>query len=1334
MSALPNFPFPPEPQPESVPPRRRIFRAVALTLLAIVVVVVIAAALYLRSNSFHQYVLRTAQQKVSDSIGSQVQLQNFALHLSTLSLDMYGITVHGAQPYPDPPLLRVEHITAGVRIVSVLHRSWYLDDIRIDHPVVNVIVDKNGIDNIPKPKSTGGSRTSVFDLAVRHVMLNRGQIYYNNRKSILDADLHDLSFQSAFDTAQKKYSGTLAYSAGHLQTGTFNPLDHDLQAPFDATPTAFHLNHAVLNSGQSRIVLSATVEDYSNPRVNAEYDAVIDAGHLRYVMKNQTVPSGMIRFSGGLAFESQQNRPVLDAVRLNGTLSSRALRVQMPSFHGDISNIAARYSLENGNADIRDIRAHLLGGELTGAMTMRDIAGASQSQLRAALRGVSVADIKSLMPSTSLKTVALSGTANAQTTASWGKTLDNLVAHTDADIHASAAPTANKNTNVPLDGVIHADYVAARKEIGLTNSYLRTPQTSLALNGLVSNRSSLQVQLRSNDLHELETVSNMFRPATPGQPAQALGLYGSATFNGAVRGTTSAPEITGQLATTNLHVRGTDFRTLRTSLDASPSSIKLQNGELQPATGGHVAFNLSAALSNWSFTNTSPVNIAVNASQLNVADLAKAAGSQAPVSGILSADVAVQGSQLNPIGHGTISLTQAKVSDEPVQSLTLNFQGTGNQVNGKLALRMAAGSANGTFAYLPKQQGYDAQLSATGIRLDQLQAVKSRNMKLTGILNFNANGRGTINDPQLTAKLEIPKLQIQDQTIDRIALNANVANKLANFTLDSQAVNTSLRAKGSVQLTGDYYADATLDTQSIPLQPLVAMYAPSQAANLSGQTELHGTLKGPLKNKSALDAHLTIPTLQMKYKDVAQIAAASPIHIDYANGIIQLQRTNIRGTDTDLQIQGTVPVNSTAPVSLLALGTVDLQLAQLFSPDIASSGQVRFNINSYGARTDPNVQGQIEIVNANLATGDIPVGLQNGNGVLTLTKDRLEISKFNGTVGGGTITASGAAIYRPSLQFDLAVSGKGINLMYPAGVREGVDTTLTLSGSTEAATLRGRVRVNQLSFTPDFDLNEFVGQFGSDTTPPPSQGFTQNLQLDLALQSVSGVSLSSRTLSLQAAANLQVRGTAAQPVVLGRVNLNSGDLIFMGNRYVLQGGTVDFVNPARTEPVLNVGANTTIQQYNISMRFQGPVDHLHTNYSSDPALPPSDIINLLAFGQTTEAAAANPTAPGTLGAQSLIASGVSSQVTNRLEKVAGISHLSIDPVLAGTGGQTNPGARITVQQKVTSSLFVTFSTDVTATQTQVIQLQYKVSPRLSVSSTRDQNGGFGFDTRIRKTW
>jgi translocation and assembly module TamB len=212
-----------------------------------------------------------------------------------------------------------------------------------------------------------------------------------------------------------------------------------------------------------------------------------------------------------------------------------------------------------------------------------------------------------------------------------------------------------------------------------------------------------------------------------------------------------------------------------------------------------------------------------------------------------------------------------------------------------------------------------------------------------------------------------------------------------------------------------------------------------------------------------------------------------------------------------------------------------------------------------------------------------------------------------------------------------------------------------------------------------------------------------------------------------------VRGTAADPVILGRVELNGGDIILNGSRFVLTGGTVQFVNPSETQPVVNVTLNTTIQQYNISMRFNGPVDQLRTQYSSDPSLPSADIINLLAFGKTTEAGANATATPANQQAESLIASQVSSQVTSRVSKIAGISQLSINPVLANSSNQ-GADANITIQQRVTGNLFITFSTNVASTQSQTIQGQYQVSPRVALSATRDANGGFAVDTLIKKTW
>ncbi len=132
--------------------------------------------------------------------------------LSNLSLDLYGLTVHGADPYPNPPLLQVHHAEVGVRIVSVLHRKWYLDSFVVDRPVVKVFTDAHGVTNIPVIKSSGSSssNTSVFDLGIRHAVLDQGAVFYNNRESALSADLHNVDFRASFDSLLQKYSGRLS--------------------------------------------------------------------------------------------------------------------------------------------------------------------------------------------------------------------------------------------------------------------------------------------------------------------------------------------------------------------------------------------------------------------------------------------------------------------------------------------------------------------------------------------------------------------------------------------------------------------------------------------------------------------------------------------------------------------------------------------------------------------------------------------------------------------------------------------------------------------------------------------------------------------------------------------------------------------------------------------------------------------------------------------------------------------------------------------------------------------------------------------------------------------
>jgi translocation and assembly module TamB len=1322
----------------------------AAGIVTLIVLLVAAGAILLHSQRFHNYVLTTVQQKATESLGVAVHLQNFGINLAHLDVDLYGLTVEGASPYASTHLLEVDHAEASARVISILHSKWYLQSFRVDRPIVRVLVDANGKSNIPTIKSSGDSSnsSSIFDIGVRHAIVDRGEVYYNDKKSVLTADLHELNFRASFDESQKKYSGNISYTDGHLVSGSLQPIPHNLQAEFDATPTTFHLTRATLSAGASQVNLSATVQNYNAPVVDAKYEAIVDGAQIGKILKSSSIPQGQVRASGQVHYKQLLNRPLLDAITVSGDVTSDRLDVSTPSVRTHVTNLSAHYTLANSNANVTDLKLNLLGGQLTGNATMTDLGGESHSRVEAKLRQVSLDQLKHLAGSSpSSEDIRVAGGLSADVSATWGKTINDLVAKADATIHGQVSGTnfaasqshgSNPRTTLapspatPVDGTIHGSYSMKSQQLELTNSSIQTPQTTLTMNGKISDHSSLDLRLQAADLRELESIADIFRKPTPGQPLQPLGLEGNASFHGTVQGSITAPHLDGQFIANNLHAMGSQWRVIRTSIEASPESIRLQHADLEPMSRGHINLDASVGLRQWSFSNTSPIEVSLDASQLDVAELAKLSGQQVPVRGTLSANVKAHGTELNPIGSGSLSVSSLVAYDQPVSSLNVKFAGTGDEAHADLAVQLPSGSIQSTVAVRPKDRTYTAQLKATGIQLDKLQALKAHNVEATGEVALNATGQGSFDNPQLDATLSISTFVVQKQSISGFNLKMNVANHVANATLASSAVNTNIQAKAKINLTGDYLADATLDTQAIPFQPLIAIYAPDQAGSITGETELHAVLHGPLKDKNKIEAHVTIPTLKLAYGSSIQLAAASPIHVDYKNGIVDLQRASIKGTDTDLQFQGSIPLDSkAAPTSVMLLGTVNLQLAQLFDPDVRTSGEVKFNINSTGTS---NIGGQVDIVNATYSSADLPIGLQNGNGTLTLSGDRLSIAKFQGKVGGGTVTAQGGVSLRPSVQFDIGLQAQGIRMLYPQGMREGIDANVNLAGSTDSAVLGGSISLTDLSFTNAFDLNGFISQFTGGVSAPPTPGLSQNIRLNLNVRSSNDINLVSRTLSIDGSANLQVRGTAANPVILGRVNLNNGDIILNGDRFVLNWGTVQFVNPSETEPVLNVSLKTTIQQYDVYLRFNGPIDQLRTNYNSDPALPSADIINLLAFGKTTEADTANPSTPTNQAAAGLVASQVSSQVTSRVSKIAGISQLSINPVLAGGTSAGPQGANITIQQRVTGNLFVTFSSNVASTQSQTIQGQYQLSPRVALSATRDQNGGFAFDALIKKTW
>ena len=1295
-------------------------RIIGWTLAILVIVIGIGVTggyFYLRSNAFRQFAIRKIVEQANQATGGHTQIGGLDFKLSTLTAHLYNVVIRGDEAPDAPPLLQLDKLTVALKIQSVLHRKINLSELLIDHPVVHLQVDSEGKTNIPKaPPSQSSSQTNVFELAVGHTALTRGEVNYNDRKTPLDADLYDLGTDITFEPFATRYRGSISYDRGQLRYGEYAPWPHSFDARFSATPAEFSVESAVMKVASSSVKLHAKLTNYSNPAIAGDYDIRIHTQDLE-AMSPTAKASGDVSLSGKIHYQSDSNRPFLRSIAIEGQMGSEALSAVASGKRVEVRKLKGRYQLADGTLRAQGVEAELLDGRIDADADMTNFDTTPSSRVRATLHGISLRAAEQTVNRPELKNVVVSGSVDGTVQADWTGSVNNVRARSDLVVRSGKASHSASATYIPIDGVIHAAYDGPTNVLTLRQTTLRIPSATLTADGQVSKRSKLEVHATADDLHQLVTLASAFA-STKSAP---LAVSGSANLNATVQGSMQKPDISGKLSAQNLQVQGSVWKSAELSLQANPSRIVVSNGTLVSAHRGQASFGATIALREWSYLPSNAIQANLSARQMSLTDLEHLANVQYPVSGNLSANVSVSGSQLNPAGSGSVDIANARVYDEPIQTLALKFHTESESIVSTLYVSTSAGSANSSLTFTPRTKAYKLSVDAPAIVLQKLQMVQEKNLAVNGTLTLSAHGQGTLDDPQLTASLQLPRLDVKQKSIAGLKAEVNVANKQADLTVDSQLAQSAIRARGHVNLTGDFDADASIDTATIPLDVLLATYASSVPEGFKGETELHATVKGPLKDKTKLEAHLTIPTLNASYQSL-QIGAAGPIRADYSHSVITLQPAEIRGTDSSIQIQGSFPLAGNASATLTAQGSIDARIMRIVSPDLQSSGTVALDVRTSGSAKSPVIQGQVRLQNIAMATPDAPVSVDKLNGTLELTNERVQISSLAGEVNGGQISAGGSIEYRPSLEFNIALQGKSIRLRYPEGLRTLLDGNLAWTGTMQASTLTGRVLVDQLGFTPDFDLSSFGDQFSSSVAVPAQPGLADTIKLQVAVQSKNNLNATSSQVSMAGSMNLNAIGTAANPVIVGRVDLDSGELFYRNVRYQLQRGIITFADPNQTSPVLDVSVSTTVEQYNLTLNLRGPFDRLTTSYTSDPPLATADIINLIALGKTTSESAAS-----SQSTDSIIASQAASQLSGGIQKLAGISSLQINPLLGGNS--QNPSAQVALQQRVTKNFLFTFSTDVSQPGQEIVQGDYQINQKWSVSVARDQLGGVSVDGR-----
>jgi translocation and assembly module TamB len=1364
---------------EPVPPERR--RILWKLFLAFCVFSLIAFGLlgwYVTTNSFQRMVRRRVVASVEKMTGGRVELGELHTIPFRLRVDARNLTIHGREASDQLPFLRVDRLQAEIKIISLLSTTVGLHSLVLEHPVVHIIAYPDGTTNAPVPQarlSSGqGPVEQLMSLSVSHIEVQRGELLWENEKIPLDFAARDLALLLNYSLLRRRYEAHVV--AGSVATRIQQYPSFVWRADASLVLARGHadIGSLTLTSGKSEIHFAGRLQDYHNPQVSGDYHGVADLGELASLARQTQVRKGTAQFEGKGSwnlrdFSTQGTVQAKDLEWSNGKLLMRNGRVN------------AGFAVTPQRFRVSSIKANLLGGDLLGDVDVTNWQSSIQSSLQSSVQS-SVQPSQSpkrrrvigrvptgslqrgsvrlqlagfpLLPALQmlsskklpLDRLDLSGNASGNVDMLWVGSIR------DAEIRlnlAVAPPLEPAPNQIPVRGQIDGIYRGSRDELEVSQLHLTTPSSEITATGNLAASSSLRFSFTSHNLKEWTPLLE----AAYGSRNLPFRVHGWASFTGNASGRLSALSVSGNLevydfdttlpATGRVSSQLVHWDALSTALQYSSNNFAARNASL---IHGHTMahFDASTVLAGGALPESAPFTLHFDVRNADVAEIVQLAGIARPFAGTLNMSASISGTRANPHGDGRLDLHDAMVYGVLVPLLKSDLRIAGGELqfnnidasayDAPLSGSAAINISNHEFS----KNEFRLNLSGRNLDLARFPRLQTNRFTADGVADFTLRASGTPEQPSLEAHVHLKDLALDQERAGDFYVDAVTHGQQLDLKAHSDFDKADLTIQGSVGLQNDFPADLNLAFHHLDADSLMRTHLQGK---ITGHSSLEGTLqvRGPLRTPRDLKMVANLQSFSAEVEHV-QIKNVDPIRFEVADQTLRIENFHLAGSGTDFTAHGRAHLTGARELDLRLDGSVDMTLLHALNPKILARGTVGVTLNASGPLSRPVLEGRLEVKNTFVSHNDFPSGLSGLNGVLLFDRNRIQIEKLTGSTGGGTVALTGSATYQSGgLLLDFGATAQGVRLRYPPGVSSTADADLRLTGSTNSAVLSGDVVVTKLAVTPGFDFGAYIEKSRQATVLAQSDSLQSRLRLDVHVVTTPELQMQSAIAKLSGNADLRVRGTADRPAILGRVEVLEGEISFNGTKYNPVRGYVTFANPAKTQPIVDLEASTRVRDYDITVRFHGDAsvaNGLKVTWQSDPQLPEADVIALLALGRTREeSASAGSSGSFGFGGEAsnlLINQALNSTVNSRLQRLFGASRVKVDP--QGLASETNVirGPQVTVEQQVASNLTLTYSTNVSVSNQQIIQVEYNVTRNISIVALRDQNGVVSFDFKIRR--
>jgi translocation and assembly module TamB len=990
----------------------------------------------------------------------------------------------------------------------------------------------------------------------------------------------------------------------------------------------------------------------------------------------------------------------------------------------------------------------------------------AHAYLTVTVRGITLRTIMDVTAPQSFGDLGLDTAINGPVNVEWGGPAKDIASSVQVDANLQLTPTRvprrGAAANIPVSGVVVAHYDGRSEVVNIRNVNIRSPATVLIASGVLGVNNgdpltNLQVNLENSNLAEFDqTLQTLGFQANGkrGVAAIPVVLHGRMSFVGTARGAVRTLDVKGHLAADDLEFQ------LGSEADVHIDSL-VADAEYAPNSGLAIAsstitrntavLNLAGTFRphrlvsrrgavSYVWDNDLELDATAKLSNAEVTDLLQIAGQQnrIPLTGTANINAHATGTLRSLGGSGDLTLTNGEVYGEPYQTIALDVTASGTEINATRLLVEAHDMAiHGSGSYDLASKHIAAHVNGHNLRLSKFQLVQKQNLGADAVASLNVDADGTIHEPNLRAQIQLADITMQGKPLGQMSLTANSVGSTVSYQLQSKLVDAQIAATGQTSLLDDFQTQAHLTLTHLDLASAINLFSPGA---IDGTSQLNGniTVNGPVAKPQQLTATAEFTDFSVTMKNVT-LTSVGPMRASLHNGLATLDQFHVTGPGTNLEATGSAQLmGDTNPqggrLNVKATGGIDLTLLHTINSNLIASGKVALDIGVQGRVKQPAFTGTITLDNADLAMSGVPNGLSNLSGTMVFNENRLQVHNLTATTGGGKVTLGGFVAYQHGLFASLNAKADNVRVrLY--GLSTTANATLTLEGSQQALLLSGNVLVTRFDVGRNVDFSSFTG-VGGITAPPDPNAFSNRVRMDIHLTSAPQLDFQNSYARLAGNVDLTIRGTIAQPSILGSIRITDGSATFAGTTYDLNRGSIYFSNPVRIDPIIDLEVSTRIQNFDITIGIHGGLNNLRPTYRSTPPLTEADIFTLLALGHTQEQgqiqtmqqqqAGQDPTTNALLGGA------LNATVSNRVGKLFGAGSVKIDPAFVGTLG--NSAARITVVEPLTKQITLTFATNVNQSAEQLIQLQYQINDTSSIIIQRDEADVFSIVYQIRKRY